>query len=553
MGSIGTDNQKYSNDSSISNEHLDPVGYVEYIDAQDSFDSVLNSDLKTALKNSSILFIGTIIDAVLGLICTILIARFFSVGDYGIYSLTVFLVVFVHGIAGNGIHEANSRYVAYYRGKNDNPKIWGIVKTSFVLVTASSIIFTVGLFLLADVIAISVFNIPELSIVFRIFILSIPFWTITNFIISTFRGYENVKPKVYFTFLSVQIIKVILFLYVIISGLSLEYVFWSFFAAVAITFFIALGYFYLEFYQRLAVKSSSPWFFREIFSFAWPLLFSGLAWFLISGTDKIMLGILTTELEIGYYNAATPIARYLIFFYTIIVFVFQPIASRLYGENKLDELKTNYHVLTKWLLTIAFPFILVLLLFPETVISILYGSKYVIASTALQLMTIGITVFLVLSLSREVLTILGKTRIIFYFTIFGSVVNVILNLFLIPIYGITGAAIATMITFIFINGLIGYYLFRQTGIHPFRRNFLMPLGLSLALLVILYSIVQFFELQSLPLLIKIIISIILSLSYFFIIIKTESYDKEDIQLFNYIDKKLGFRLGFLRKIIKKLL
>jgi O-antigen/teichoic acid export membrane protein len=362
-----------------------------------------------------------------------------------------------------------------------------------------------------------------------------------------------VKPKVYFTFISVQVLKVIFFVYVIINGLPLAYVFWAFLAAVVITFCIALGYFYQVFYRKLPDESDSPWFFHDIFSFAWPLLFSGIAWFLISGLDKIMLGILTTEIEVGYYNAATPIARYLIFFYTIIVFVFQPIASRLYAQNKIDELNTNYHVLTKWLLTIAFPFILVLLLFPETVISLLYGSKYVIASTALQLMTIGIMVFLILSLSREVLAIYGKTRIIFFFTVTGSIVNIFLNLFFIPLYGITGAALATMITFIFINGLIGYYLYKQTGFHPFRRNFLVPLGLSLTLLVILYSIVVFFELQQLPLYAKIIISILLALSYFVIILKTKSYDKEDIQLFRYLEKKVGFKFGLLRKIIKRLL
>jgi O-antigen/teichoic acid export membrane protein len=553
MGLYKKINYDHDSKSQISNEQLNPVRYTEHLDTQDSADSVLNSDLQTALNNSSFLFAGTIFDAILGLICTILIARFYSVGDYGIYSLTVFLVVFVYSLAGNGIHEANSRYIAYYRGKNDTGKIWGVVKTSFILVITSSLLFTIGLYLLSDVIAISVFNMPELAIMFRIFILSIPFWTITSFIISTFRGYESVKPKVYFTFLSVQILKVLFFVYVIINRLSLAFVFWGFLAAVVITFCISSVYFYQVFYKKLSITTSSPWYFHKIFSFAWPLLFSGLAWFLISGLDKIMLGILTTEREVGYYNAATPIARYLIFFYTAIVFVFQPIASRLYAQDKTDELKTNYQVLTKWLLTVAFPFILVLLLFPETVISIFYGGKYVIASTALQLMTIGIMVFLILSLSREVLAIYGKTRIIFYFTAVGAFLNIILNLFFIPMYGISGAALATMITFIFINGMIGYYCYRETGIHPFRRNFLVPLGLSFTLLAILYSLVMYFELQSLPLYGKIIISILLSLSYFVIIIKTKSYDKEDIQLFYYVEKKIGFKLGFLRKIISRLL
>ena len=83
------------------------------------------------------------------------------------------------------------------------------------------------------------------------------------------------------------------------------------------------------------ILDKSEWFLKEILSFSWPLLFSSLAWFLISGTDKIMLGILASEVEVGYYTAATPIAKHLIFFYMITVFIFQPIASKLFAQKKI--------------------------------------------------------------------------------------------------------------------------------------------------------------------------------------------------------------------------
>jgi O-antigen/teichoic acid export membrane protein len=541
--------KKNQNPSIINKEY----NYTQQSQINDATPGKLNSDLKKILTHSSFLFIGTIIDAILGLICTILIARYYNIGEYGIYSLTVFLVTFIHGLAGIGIHEANSRYIAIYRGNNDYAKIHGIIKTSFLLVTISSTIITVVLFSLSRFIADSIFHIQELTTVFSIFILAIPFWSITALIVSVFRGFERVKPKVYFTFISVQILKVLFFTYIIINGLPLEYIFWGFFFAVLITFIIALSYFYLFYYKKTIPSKKSTWHIKEILSFSWPLLFSGLAWFLISGLDKVMLGILKSEVEVGYYNAATPIARYLIFFYTIIVFVFQPIASRLYAQSKIEDLKKNYQVLSKWLITIAFPFIMILLLFPSTVISILYGSKYILASNALQLITIGIMIYLILSLSREVLTIMGKTKQIFYFTIIGSGTNIILNLIFIPYFGINGAAFATMITFILISSLIGYYLYRIKKIHPFRKKLILPITLTLFILSLIYLFIDYFDLQTIPFILKIIISILLIIIYFIIILKTKSYDDEDIQLFYLLEKKVGIRFTLMRSIIKKLL
>jgi len=518
------------------------------------FDDELDSNLKTSLKSTGLLLGGTIFDTILGLICTILIARFFSVGEYGIYSLTVFLIVFFYGISGLGIFEANSRFISFYRGKNDYKKVQGVIKTSFVLVGISSTLIAITLFFLSDFIAVTVFGINDLAIVMRIFVISVPLWAITKTIVSVFRGFESTKEKVYFTFISLQILKVIFFISVIYLGLTLEYIFIGFLFAVLITFLIAMMYYYKnykKFFKKDIDTDKSNWCFKEMLSFSWPLIFSGLAWFLISGFDKIMLGILTSEVEVGYYNGATPIARHLIFFYTITVFIFQPIASKLYAQKNIQELKRYYQVLTKWIFTLAFPFIMVLLLFPETIITLFYGSKYIIASQALQLMTIGIMIYLLLALSAEVITVLGKTKIILLFTLIGGGINIILNYLLIPLYGINGAAFATMTSFIIINGSLGFYLYKTTRIHPFPRNTIVPVIISLGILCICYMFILVYELNALSLFMKISICFLLIILYFIIVLKTRSYDKEDIQLFMYLEKKMGIRFKPIFNIIRK--
>ena len=94
---------------------------------------------------------------------------------------------------------------------------------------------------------------------------------------------------------------------------------------------------------------------------------------------------------------------------------------------------------------------------------------------------VGIFSFIVLSLGRVVvsfsgaagnlLQMCGKQVIFMNVAIVGSLVNIILNLSLIPIYGIDGSAIATMISLIVFNLLLVYFVKREFGFYTFYIPF----------------------------------------------------------------------------------
>jgi O-antigen/teichoic acid export membrane protein len=203
------------------------------------------------------------------------------------------------------------------------------------------------------------------------------------------------------------------------------------------------------------------------------------------------------------------------------------------------------------LFTLTFPFIMVLFLFPKTVISILFGEKYMLASTALQLLVIAFFIHAFLGPNDTTITIFGKTKMIMYFNFIAGCINVFLNYFLIPLFGINGAALSTMISLIIINSLYSAYLYKISKIHPLRRNFVLPVIISVVFIVLFYGLIVFFNLEKINLLFKIISCSIIIISYFVIIIISKSYDKEDLQLFLIIEKKIGIRFNILRKIIKR--
>ena len=511
----------------------------------------LDSNLKKAVKGTEIIFFGQVIGTIFGLISMTLVARFYSTGEYGLYGLGLFVISFFLRFAFLGIGEGCPRYISYYMGKGDEEKVRGTITSSLIIVSISSIIFAFLLFFLSDFIANQIFGIEELSTIIKIIVIGLPFWAIIDLIVSVFRGFESVKENVYFSNLSLRLLKVPFFALVIYLGLSFNYIIVVYTLSIIITCFAAIFYFIKKLPEPIKKikKSSSET--KNLLSFSLPLVFSGIGWYLISGADKIMLGILKTEVEVGLYNAAAPLATYLLFFLSTTVFIFQPIAARLLAENRMDELKRNYQILTKWLFTLTFPFIIVLILFPETVISIIFGEKYISAAIALQLLTIAYFVQLFLGPNGDTVIVLGKTKMLMYFTFIGGCVNIALNYFLIPLFGIAGAALSTMISIIIINIYNTSYLYYISKIHPFRKNFIIPVIISVTVLSVFYYFIVDLKLDNLPLIFKIVFCFMLIMFYFIIILVSKSYDEEDLQLLLLIERKIGIRFNTLRKIIKK--
>jgi O-antigen/teichoic acid export membrane protein len=78
---------------------------------------------------------------------------------------------------------------------------------------------------------------------------------------------------------------------------------------------------------------------------------------------------------------------------------------------------------------------------------------------------------------------MGDTKVLMYVSGATAVLNLVLNVALIPVYGIVGAAIATLGSTLLNNGIQAFYVYSKTGIQPLNREMLIPIGLSLACMV----------------------------------------------------------------------
>lgn len=231
------------------------------------------------------------------------------------------------------------------------------------------------------------------------------------------------------------------------------------------------------------------------------------------------------------------------------VFIYTPIISQLYPKNLLKEIKRSYAVLTKWVFSVTLPIFLIFIFFPDIVLSFLFGSQYIGAATALQFLALGFFVHTFLGPNGATLTAMGKTKILMWASLSSAVLNVVLNVSLIPLIGITGAAMATASSLALANMILSTKLYFLSGVHPFTKNYLKPIITSITLIFVINSFAKTLFIITvwhlLPLFLLFITIYGLSL------LLTKSFDQEDISMLLTIERMAGIDASPIKRILKR--
>lgn len=162
--------------------------------------------------------------------------------------------------------------------------------------------------------------------------------------------------------------------------------------------------------------------------------------------DTIMLGFMTNNTEVGYYNAAVKIKIILVSIVTSLGAVLLPRASYYIEHKMLDKFWEISSKALNFVCVCATPLMVYFILFARNGIFFLSGASYEGSVIPMQfimptLLFIGLTNIL----GIQILIPLGKEKIVLYSEIAGAVVDLILNAVLIPTLASTGAAIGTLV------------------------------------------------------------------------------------------------------------
>lgn len=396
--------------------------------------TIQNKEFINYFNNSALLLFEKILRIISGLIIWIWLAKYFGPEQFGLFSYAQSFAFLFTVLAALGLDNIIVREIV----KNpfiENDLIW----TSFILKIFGSIIV-----LLLILISVKFTNNDENTNVMILIFGSVSVFKSFNVIEMYFQSKMLNKYSVYvytITLLFIFILQIILILNEakMITFASVL-VFESFIVAAGLLFFyIKKSKYFLcnkiFFNKKIAI---------DLLKDSWPLILTSMIISIYMKIDQVMIKEMLGLESVGYYAAATKISEAIYFIPVVICVVLFP--AILNAKKKSIKLYySRLQGLYTFMVWFAILLSIIITLLSNWLISVLYGTDYSISQNVLLIhIWASVFVFLGVAFSKYLLAE-NLTKKSLYKAILGLLVNVLLNYLMIPVYGINGAAFATLI------------------------------------------------------------------------------------------------------------
>jgi O-antigen/teichoic acid export membrane protein len=205
---------------------------------------------------------------------------------------------------------------------------------------------------------------------------------------------------------------------------------------------------------------------KEIMKRSIPMAVSLVILVLMQSVDILLLGKFNNFADVASYAIAVKLTIIVTLALTSVNAVFAPKIAELYSLKLFKNLKSDIIKATRLIAILTIPVILFLFVFSEYILG-LFGSEYLNAKTALYILLFGQAINALCGAVGVYMNMTNRQKILQRFLLTAFLVNLVLNLILIPEYGIEGAAIATTISMILWNIGGSFYIYKNDGVRTF--------------------------------------------------------------------------------------
>lgn len=496
-------------------------------------------NLKSLVASASVVLASILLSKLFTYIYRVIVARTYGPEIYGVFTLGTMVVGFLISLSALGFSDGLSRFISLYRGKKEVQKVRYLFAASFKIITFSSIIAGAILFIFADYISLDLFDAPQLSIFLKIFAVITPPAVMATSFLYTLRAYEKITEFSIAYNILLNLGRLIVLGLLIFVGMNFPAIAYSYSAGFL---FMFLAAFYLTwkytpevFGQENVKQTQKKKILGDLFKYSLPLVVSNLIYVILFWTDSFLLGLFKSPTEIGIYNAATPIAGLLLIAPQIFVQLFFPIITKEYAKGKNSLIRDLSKQVSKWIFIINLPAFALFFFFPGAAINTLFGQEYISALAPLRILIFGNLLFSFLSLSRDLVSMLGRSKLLLIDVMIATILNIVLNVLFIPMdkiffidntQGISGAAIATSLSHIFLGMLYIAQSKKYISVIPIRRKMLNALMSVLIPFTGLWILTSKFEMNLFWIIISSILFLLIYAALLFVFRALDDSDKE---------------------------
>ena len=403
---------------------------------------------------------------VLLFVFSLFLTNYYSAELVGKYDFVRSIIMILSGASLVGTNQSIIYYSGLLNSKNSLHSIKKIYVKMLMMTTGICLLFALGYAMFTEQFINEIFNKQEAYSLILKSIAALFFYTITMLNIDALRALnKTISSELYrniFRYTPIFIFSIILY-----YTQNQQWLIEAFLASFLLLSLITLTQVGMLF-KKLNLSNNNEYNFsyHQIFVRSYPMALSAIAYFIMQSIDIIILTIYEGFESIAYYSVAVKLATATALALMSVNIVIAPKIAEIYSTNDFNKLNKLINDSARIIFIISVPILIILFIFSDFALS-LFGENYVLAREALLLLLAGQFFSSLCGPGAIYLNMTGKQKKLNTILILGLVINIILNLVLIPIYGMEGAAAATLISMIFWNSLIVTVIYRTDRIKIF--------------------------------------------------------------------------------------
>jgi O-antigen/teichoic acid export membrane protein len=445
--------------------------------------------VRSLARGGTLNVVGLIASGALQLLVVVIVTRGLGTSGAGLFLEAVALFMILSNIGELGADTGLVRAIPRYMADGHLSWIPRVTRVAIVPVLVFGFMSAIAVYLTAPQLAAVFFhgiNRSDAVLYLRVLAPFIPLASATTVVLSGTRGFGTMVPYVLVQNIGMPVARPLLILLAIAAGYG------GIAIALGWTIPAALGCLAAALSLRALVQrrlrervarssDTAPpprriW--AEFWRFAGPRALATVFGIAVTWLDILLVGGLRSTKEAGIYAAASRLAIIGAYLLSAVGMAVTPQISALLARNDPEGVQDVYQTATWWLILVSWPLYLTLAVFAPLLMRI-FGAGFTEGADALAIVSVGMLVNLATGNVLSVLLMAGKSSWNLLNASVSLVINIGLNLVLIPKMGITGAAIAWATSIVFVNVAALLEMLLLLKVRPFGFGYWIAAGLSL--------------------------------------------------------------------------
>ncbi len=422
-------------------------------------------------KHSTVFFSGSLFTAGAGYLFKIYVARVLGADGLGIYALGMTIVGFLGVFNGLGLPQSATRFVAAYSATAQWQRLRAFLGRAAVLLLSANVILAVLIVIGGSWLAQHVYHAPALVPYMPFFAVLLALSGLTAFLGQILAGYKDVAIRTVVMNFIGSPLNIVIGVIALSAGFALRgYLLAQVSSGAVVLFLLAFIAWKITPPQARRADGTAVQVDREVYLFSAVSLGVGFLEFILSQTDKVLMGVFLDVRQVGIYAVAATLVAFVPIVLQSVNQIFSPTIADLHARGDHALLGRLFQTLTKWVLGLTLPLAFVVLLYSRSLM-LLFGPAFGAGWAVLIVGTLGQLINTGVGSVGYLLLMSGNQGRLIRIQGMMAVFVIAATLILVRPFGMLGVATAAALT----NILNNYFCLREVrralGLSPYNRTY----------------------------------------------------------------------------------